>query len=315
MTVDAAPPDQFEAATQVVQKNTASLYPLWMKNWADNLETARHGDSLDVLYKQPPCEKALIVGRGPSLMKNNHVELLKRRPFKGKIVASDGALPLLAERLICPDFSMTVDGSEVLTKWFVGPTQKIGPKLKAVLPVTANSKVVRACQATGAHIFWYIPILDDVSMNISGVTESLQLQTVSAKNTGGLSRLNGAGNCGLASIVFAVQILRAKEVVLIGMDSGYDINTKLEDLHYHKVLMKSLRYDGAAVAKLYRIYYTPSIGKYCIVDPVFETYRRIFLQLAKQAAEVGTKIVNCTEGGCLYDDGIDAMPFEKYLAR
>lgn len=311
MSQDYAPPDQFEAAVNQVNKNTVTgLYPLWMDNWAHNLQLARAGDSLDKLYQRPSSGRVLIVGRGPSIKKYGHLDMLRKHPFPGHIIASDGAVPLLAERGIVPYLSMTVDGSEIIAKWFTGPTAKIGSKLKAVLPLTAHPKTVNAARKIGAHIYWYIPELDQEPLK--GVTEALQLQTYSPSNPTGISRSNGAGNCGLAAVVLANSILRAKEVVMIGMDSGYPPDTPLEECHYHEGMLRSCGYDAQQVARLYRMYHHPEL-KYTVVDPVFEIYRRTFLTIAKAYRSAGVKIVNCTEGGCLFDESVAIMKFRNYL--
>lgn len=302
----------FEAATQAVSKNTLSgLFPMWMENWASNLQTAKLGESLDKLFQRPPAESVLVVGRGPSIKKFGHLDLLRRHPFPGQVIASDGALPLLLARRVFPYLSMTVDGSEVIAKWFTDPaTVKYGSKVSAILPVTVHPKTVEACRKAGVHIYWYIPELDQEPMK--GVTETLQLQTYSKANPTGLSRSNGAGNCGLAAIVIACSILRAKEVVLIGMDGGYPPDTPLEECHYHNGMLRSCGYNPEQILKLYRMYHHEQLG-FTVVDPVFELYRRTFMELAKGAAKSNVTVVNCTEGGCLWADGVKVMPFSEYL--
>lgn len=302
--------DIFDEAVKQVANNTEALFPLWMLNWAENLQEARFGDSLDKLYQRQPSERVLVVGRGPSLKKHNHLDLLEKYPFNGEIVASDGALPLLAERGIVPYLSMTVDGNVVIAKWFDGPTARLGSKVKAVLPVTVNPKTVNAIRKLGGHIYWYVPEID--SDSFKGLTRALQLQTLSPKNQTGLSRHNAAGCCGLSAMVLAATILRAKEICLIGMDNGYLPETPLGELHYHDNVLKAVGYSAEQAAKFYRIYEHPLLG--CsIVDVVFEVYRRGFQSLAKQIGNMGIRLYNATGGGCLVEEGVRIIDFEEYL--
>lgn len=281
-----------------------------MSNWAVNLSTARRGLSLDKIFREPPVEKVLIVGRGPSLQANNHVEVLAENldRFKGVIVASDGALPLLQEAGVNPDYSVTVDGNPIISKWYQNKT--LGT-CRVILPLTVHPSTFHACMYNKYKVYWWIPELD--TENFKGSTSLLQLQTVCEENSTGISRMNGAGNCGLASIVFAATILRAKEICLIGMDNGYRQDTPIEQLHYHDSILRGSGFNVEQVAKLYKIYYTPAIEQYCVVDPVFEIYKRTFAALANQTLRLGVKLVNATEGGCLYPEVLDVAKDERSI--
>lgn len=313
MTAQAARVD-FDAAADAVGKNTLQLLPMWMDNWAANLQLARNGDSLDKLFQRPPAEKVLVVGRGPSIRKHGHLELLARHPFPGQVIASDGGLPLLLGHGVLPYLSMTVDGSAVIAKWFDDPTSlKLGSKIGgAILPLTAHPKTVAACRRAGIHVYWYIPELDQDP--VKGATEILQLQTYSKRNPTGVSRSNGCGNCGLAAINIAMTILRAKEVVLIGMDGGYPPDTPLEECHYHEGMMRSCGYNAQQVAQLYRMYQHPLLG-FTVVDPVFEVYKRTYETITRAARSAKVRVVNATEGGCLFGEGTEVMRFQDYLRR
>ena len=299
--------ERFNQAVKQVEANTVSLYPLWMQNWAVNLGNARHGRSLDKIFSQPPCERVLVVGRGPSLRKN--IDVLAEKGFKGTIVSSDGALPLLQDRGVSPQFSVTVDGSPLIAKWYDAENDG---RCRAILPVTAHPSVFNKCIRNAYSVHWYIPELD--SENFKGATVLLQLQTVGEANPTGVSRMNGAGNCGLAAIVFSYSILRAKQIVLIGMDGGYPPDTPLSELHYHDNIFKACGMDPAAAAQLYKVLYVPSMGQYCIVDPVFEVYRKTFSMLAKQLSQEGVRITNSTEGGCLVEEGVQVERLATILA-
>ena len=311
MSTPEADPSLFEEAVTQVNKNTENhLFPLWMNNFAVNLSTARRGMSLDKIFCEPPTEKVLIVGRGPSLQANSHTKVLAENldKFRGKIIASDGALPLLQEADVNPDYSLTVDGSPIISKWYQNKT--LG-SCRAVLPLTVHPSTFHACVYNKYKVYWYIPELD--TENFKGSTHLLQLQTVCEENPTGLSRMNGAGCAGLCCIVFATTILRTKEIVLIGMDNGYRQDTPIEQLHYHDSILRSSGFNAEQTAKLYKIYYAPATEQYCVVDPVFEIYRRTFSALANQIIGSGVRLVNCSEGGCLYPEVLDVAKDERHI--
>ena len=306
-----ADPTLFEEAVTQVNKNTENhLFPLWMNNLAMNLSTARRGFSLDKIFREPPVDTALIVGRGPSLQANGHVEVLAENldKFKGKIVASDGALPLLQEADVNPDYSLTVDGSPIISKWY--QNKSLGA-CRTILPLTVHPSTFHACMYNKYKVYWYIPELD--TENFKGATNLLQLQTVCEENSTGISRMNGSGCAGLCCIVFSATILRAKTIVLIGMDNGYRQDTSLEQLHYHDSILRGSGFNKEQTAKLYKIYYTPATEQYCVVDPVFEIYRRTFTALANQVVGSGIRLINVTEGGCLYPEVVDVAKDERHI--
>lgn len=304
------PQNTFEQIVQAIEKSTQHLYPMWMMNTRENVNLAKDGDSLDKIFARPAVNRALIVGRGPSLLKYRHPQLLCEHPFPGVVVSSDGALPLLQERGIYPNFSVTVDGSPIIEKWYQNPAVMT----EAIMPITAHPATVKAAMEKGYHLYWFIPELDSGETK-RGITEILQMMTLGAKNTTGISRLNGAGCSGLCSFVFAAIILRAKEIVLVGMDNGYPHDTPLPELHYHHKILESCGYDPNKAASCYSIVYSKDWDQYCIVDPVFESYRRCFEGLAAAAKQMGIKIINCTEGGCLVADGVSCLPLEAYLSE
>lgn len=303
----------FDQAVKQVESNTAKhLYPLWMNNWRNNLSDASAGESLDRIYRRPKVERALIIGRGPSIYKHRHLELLAERGFPGKVVASDGALPLLSEHGAKADYSLTVDGNQIIQKWYKPQYRNAcNEGFRVILPVTAHRATYNACMKSGMKVSWYIPELD--TENFKNLTEVLQLQTISEDNPTGLSRLNGAGCSGNACIVFAATILNVREICMIGMDSGYSQDTPLSELHYHDNILAGCGYDKEKAAKLYKIYYSEAWQQYCVTDPVFEIYKRTAFSLFQHLQAGGVKIKNCSEGGCLTADGVETPSFREYL--
>src|SRR3990170_4826088 len=81
-----------------MEKIHLESFPEWVQNFALNLNYIWQESSAGELNPYPDSptsyskNSAIIIGRGPSLKKNNHLELLADSDYKGTIVCTDGAL-------------------------------------------------------------------------------------------------------------------------------------------------------------------------------------------------------------------------------
>lgn len=294
----------FEKAIEQVNASTLyNLLPLWLDNIRLNMPRLVNGaETISPLQRLGHGKKAVVVGRGPSLFKKNHLKLLASSKFDGFVVASDGALGECLENGVKPFASMTVDGNrEKIWRWFLHDLKDVN----IVVPVTVDKKVVDVSLERGGNVYWYIPMLDEGTEKVS-FTGAINRMLFDPERP--CPVISAGGNAGAAAWYFAMLALEVEEVALIGMDMGYHDDTKMEELHYHDNLIKSLGVEKTA--QMYQIHKNPFMGTTCIVDPIFETYRRTFL---KYVTQVKGKTVNCTEGGCLFGEGIEQMRFEDWL--
>src|SRR5205807_6855556 len=88
---------------QLIVDFTETKWPSWYKNFAENLPEIQNGLNLS----QCPKRKgpALIVGAGPSLYRNQHLDIIaKRRDEIPTLIVTDRMLKPCVERGIIPDF-------------------------------------------------------------------------------------------------------------------------------------------------------------------------------------------------------------------
>lgn len=225
---------------RVMEGTAKTLLPTWMQNFAENLPFIRYGDEAQVLIpehpiqntiatiikpppviegepdyasidgpveeiqqikiKRPPQGTAIVVGRGPSLFKHKHCEMLadalNSGKYKGMVCASDGALPPLLDAEVVPDIVVTVDGSPVIKKYFEHPMlAKHASEIKWITTVTLSPEVYQAARKIGLHPYWFNPMFDDWRQNESWT----KLQRLMGKTKDfpmGIPAANSGGNAG-----------------------------------------------------------------------------------------------------------------------
>ena len=80
------------------------FYNEWVKNFSLNLDHIWNGNSARELMSDTISDNkcSIVIGRGPSLLKNNHLQLLEKSNYVDSIVCSDGALSTVLENNINP---------------------------------------------------------------------------------------------------------------------------------------------------------------------------------------------------------------------
>ena len=83
---------------KIIQRRHYEYFDTWINNFVLNLEDIWREPSAKML--EPNLEKdshflnssAIVIGRGPSLKKQKHLELLANSNYRGMIIACDGIL-------------------------------------------------------------------------------------------------------------------------------------------------------------------------------------------------------------------------------
>ncbi|MDO8659663.1 MAG: DUF115 domain-containing protein, partial [Candidatus Parcubacteria bacterium] len=165
--------DEFlkDNVSDIIQKSTRDkMLGVWCNNFAENVADIREGLSIsDLVPEEAKIDEnvilgpAIVVGRGPSIYKHKHINLLAKNGFKGTIVVSDGSLIDCLKQGVVPDYVVSVDGNnELIWKWYDHPlVDKFGSKIKAILCVSVAHNVVERCNKAGIKIYWFNPQFDD----------------------------------------------------------------------------------------------------------------------------------------------------------
>ena len=153
-----------------LQKNAFErYYDSWIQNFTKNLQHFIHGKSAKELsIPNPELNKssAIIIGRGPSLQKHNHLEKLAQSNFHGSIICTDGILETALKAGIIPDkfpkfYVVTIDTNDEIKKFYDNETvQKYGKKIKCLLSTTVPQTTYDVIKKSQMEIFWLHTLFD-----------------------------------------------------------------------------------------------------------------------------------------------------------
>jgi len=84
------------------------FYKNHFENWIDNFginlpDIWKLPSAKNIIQKKIKNDSAIVIGRGPSLKKFNHLKLLANSKYDGNIVCTDGALKSVLESGVTPD--------------------------------------------------------------------------------------------------------------------------------------------------------------------------------------------------------------------
>jgi hypothetical protein len=137
--------------------------------------------------------------------------------------------------------------------------------------------------------------------------------TKSEINPKGFPGLQTAGNVGAFSWIFSWAILGKSPTALIGLNLGYLADAKIENTNHYDELLK-VSDTPEDLSKRYKKILNTDLDCEVLLDPVFDYYREAFLDLVKRTPS-WTKTINATEGGSLFGEGIENMPFSDFLFK
>lgn len=303
---------------ELMQSNTAkALLSIWCQNFAENLPEMNKPESKIVnglvpeRIKNNPEEKnrpegtAIVIGRGPSVFKHDHLKMLAESEYAGTIIATDGMLRECLKAGVTPDryrnfLSISVDGNrELIRKWYDDQlVDEHGKGIKAVLATTVAHNVGERCKQAGIDVYWFHPMYDDWRRNES-FSRIMTLMTTTDEHKRGIPKVACGGNCGSTAWVFSLILLRHAPTCLIGLDLGYPEGTPLDQTSYYSSLMRAAGGNVDIIRGAYREVVNPN-GEKAFADVVFWNYREAFLDMSKGIYHKFLPTWNCTEGGTLF---------------
>ena len=98
-------------------------YEQWVNNFAINLDRIWEESSAKELPESKPNSSAIVIGRGPSIRKFQHLELLRDSDYNGSIVCCDGALIDTLKAGVTPEkfpnfYVVTIDPVPLIKKCY-----------------------------------------------------------------------------------------------------------------------------------------------------------------------------------------------------
>jgi len=298
-------------------------YENWVKNFALNLNdiwnepSARNltPDSLSL----PEKNYVIVIGRGPSIKKHKHLELLADSKFQGAIVCCDGALKNALDHGITPEkfsnfFVVTIDTDPIIEKYYSDKIiEKYGKNIKGIFSTLVDPGTVKRARDAGIQIHW-LHSLFDYDEGKKSFNQISALLTRAKKHTKGLPAIQTGGNSGTASWFISWQILKANHVVLIGINHGWNEDDPWQKITSHDNCHNNMELDSnnETFQKLYKKIYNPDFNCYCILDPVYQYYSLALKDfILRSPKEITT--INATEGGSIFGERIKSMKFSDFL--
>lgn len=231
----------------------------------------------------------IIVGAGPSLTINHHLEMLAKSHFNGTIILTDRTLVAALKAGITPDkfdvFVNTLDDKqEILERFYMHDIVKkwIG-RLKFLCAININHNLTQFLDIHDAKIFWYHPMRDWKNGEIS--FDRIYRMMLSAKGCPPIPLISDGGNVGTCSWMLAHLVFGAKRVILTGMDL-------------------TIRGD-----RKYELEESDNIKKQ---ESQFSYYRHAFYHALKHYSD-SVETINCTQGGALSGPDLKSIKLEDYL--
>ena len=308
-----------------IQKNTANMIDLWMYNFARNTNDFLNGNSVRKLNvfndksikNHKSKNSAIVIGAGPSVKNNNHLELLSKSHYKGTIVCTDRMLIPCLKNGITPKkfpnfYVLTIEPKDVTLKFYNDPiVKKYHKGIITILSTCTEHETVEIIKKNNLEIFWFHPLIDDYRKSGS-INKIMNLMSKSKLNPPGFPGLQTGGNVGCFSWIFSWAILGCSPISLIGLDLGHNADTPLKKTRHYNEYLRIFNNNKTEAGKYFKIIKNTDLGIEVLSDPVFDFYREAFLDLVKRSPK-WVKTINCTEGGSLFGNSIKNMKFVDVL--
>ncbi len=294
-----------------------------LENSRANIPAMREDYTLREVF--PHRVPAIIVRAGPSVYRQKTLKRIAESNFDGCIVAVDAAYIQCLKAEILPDFVVTIDPHPTrIVRWFGDPDYSENSKHddyfkrqdldtafrensaaqnRANIGLVDENRVpLVICSAAPENVvarthgfmrYWFAPLVDNPAQ--AGLTRQIFEAT-------GLPALNTGGTVGTAAWAFAYYVLQASSIAVVGMDLGYYMDTPFKNTQQW--------HNFGDDPQMYPHFHGPFGTAY--TDPTYSWYRQNFLDLL---AANNARIVNCSEHGLLFGEGVHCMKLGEWLAH
>lgn len=300
------------------------FYDDWVQNFALNLNNIWNEPSAKSLGPAdsssiPDDNSAIIIGRGPSIKKHNHLELIANSHYGGSIVCTDGALINALNAGITPDkfpkfYVVTIDSRKEIQEYYNNNlVDRYGNKIKGIFSTVIDPSTVERARKAGIKIHW-IHALFDYHEGKKSFNQMSALMVRAKNHSNGLPAIQTGGNVGTSAWFVSWKILKCNTVSLIGINHGWNEDDPLEIITTHGHTHSEIKLDknDPVFSKLFPKVYNPEFNCYCILDPIFQYYSNALKEFISRSPNWLTTI-NATEGGCIFGDRIKCMTLANFL--
>jgi hypothetical protein len=328
MSTKSSKKDLQTSIEDVMKKKQYENFETWVTNFSLNLPNIWKEKSAKVLNPtinqnvEKENNSAIVIGRGPSINKFEHLKLLAESNYNGTIICCDGKLSDALNAGVTPDrfskfYVVTIDPYPLIRKHYEHEIVKsYGSKIKGMFTVLTNPEVVEKARQTGIEIHWFHSLFDynegEKSFN------NLSALMIRAKNNKQrLPAIQTGGNVGTAAWFTAWQILKCSTVGLIGINHGWEESDSWETIIHHNnkgEVSEGVDRNSEVFQKLYKKIYNPDFDCNCILDPLFQFYSEALKEFIERSPE-GVTTINATEGGSIFGKRVQSMKFKNFLEK
>lgn len=301
-----------------------TVYDLWIQNFALNLNaiwqepSAKELSNLNRDDINNKKNSAIVIGRGPSIYKHKHLEMLSESKFNGSIVCTDGALANTLKAGVTPEkfpkfYVVTIDVYPVQRALYDHKiVDEFGSNIKGIFSTLADPSTVQRARDANIKVHWLHPLVDydEGQKSLNYITAKM----VRAKKDHGLLAIQTGGNVGTSCWFVAWQVLKCNTIALIGMNHGWEEDNTIEYIlsHGNNNKLQNIDRNSITFQRLFPKIYNPEFDTYCILDPIFQYYSGAFKEfIARSPLDV--KTINATEGGSIFGERIHCMKFAQFL--
>jgi|SaaInlStandDraft_2_1057019.scaffolds.fasta_scaffold27281_3 hypothetical protein len=304
---------------QIIRKNASnSWYKQWVRNFAINLPHIwKDPSAIELAKTRNSDSSALVIGRGPSIVKHNHLELLAKSDFKGAIICADGNLLNVLEAGITPDkfnlFVVTIDAQENQKKCYEHELiKKFGNGIKCIFSTTAHPQAYLAAKNAGLQVYW-IHTLFDFEEGKKSFNQIQGIMSRAQNNEKKIPAIQTGANVGTSSWVIGWSILKCNHIGLIGLDLGYDDSTPWDKISYHGYpIPTDIDKNSEIFKRAYPTIYNSEFDCNCKQDPLFLYYCNALKEFI-QKTQNKVKTINATEGGALFGEGVHCTSLKNFV--
>jgi len=301
------------------------IYDEWLENFPLNLTNIWKESSaaeLTPTNSKTKLKSAIVIGRGPSVKKKGHLEMLAKSNFNGAIICCDSALITTLKAGVTPDkfpnfYVVSIDPYLPIKKFYDDKiVDQYGDKIKGIFSTIVKPTTIEKARKSGIKIHWLHSLFDyeEGKKSFNQISASM----VRAKNhSEGLPAIQTGGNVGTSSWFIAWRILKCSTVALIGINHGWNEDDPWEKIMSHGsdfVKTDVIDRKNPTFKKLFKKIYNTDFNCYCIVDPLFQFYSSALKEFIVKSPEWLTTI-NATEGGSIFGDRIIGTPFHSFLEK
>lgn len=255
--------------------------------------------------------KALVLGAGPGFkrfgLEDLRLILSAKKP--PRVLACDGALPLLEQLDYPPDCVVSVDAHPVVANFYRRARKILSSgKTTAILATSIHRDVVNECLDAGARVEWFQPF---PKQEENTRRPELNMEPYRREN---IVTVNTGGNVGTTAYLMACMLFRCRPVGLMGLEFAWSDDTPYSDTQYWKELIRITSGNVPRAESLFRKIKNPRDGLWYIADPVYYYYAQTFAEIWETLPkDVQEATYNLTPQGILDAEGLKFVSAKEFM--